>query len=331
MDYAKLAHQYTITTVRVIWEVICNVSRLKNVTIFVPMVNFVLSLYYYLCFGLSPCSVDLDDETTMHYWVSKHRRRGLRNLVVVHGCGGDARWQFVLQMSSLSKSFNIYMPDLLFYGNSSTKSMDRSPEFQAKCIMEGLKKGFHVERCSVYGISYGGWVTYRMAEMYPQEVEMVVIVSSGIASATDQKLELLKQLPIPIEKLVVPRDPEALRLLVKKSVCKYDFQRVPDFGLWEFIRIMDDKNRKAKEELILHLMSQETNSQISNLSQETLLVWGEEDKVFPTNLGYQLQRMIGPNARLNILKETGHAVNLDSPNELNALIKSFILGHTCDT
>ncbi|KAK9755998.1 hypothetical protein RND81_01G065700 [Saponaria officinalis] len=329
MYYAKFVHKYVLTILIMFREVIIRkkVPKLKKVPIIVPIVNQLLSLYYYFCYGLVPYTIELDDESSMQFWVSKHRHHGSPNLVLIHGCGGHALWQFALQMKSLSKSFNIYIPDLLFFGKSYTKSNDRSPEFQAKCIMKGLKKGFGVNRCSVYAISYGGWVGYRLAEMYPKKIEKIVIVSSGIGCSSDQKLEQLKQISMPIQKLVVPNDPNALRLLVKKSVHKYSLKWVPDFILWESIKVMDDKNRKAKEELVMHLMSNEANSQISKLSQDTLLVWGDQDKFFPTDIAYQLQRMIGSNASVEILEGVGHAVNIDAPSELNSLIKSFILDH----
>ncbi|XP_010685311.2 uncharacterized protein LOC104899751 [Beta vulgaris subsp. vulgaris] len=314
----------------IIRKIITNVPKLKHTPIFVPIAQNLLSSYYYYCFGLLPCIIDLDDQTTMHFWISNHRRHDRPNLVLIHGCGGDACWQFFLQIGSLSKSFNIYMPDLLFFGKSYTKCMDRTPRYQAKCVMEGLKKGFGVDRCTVYSISYGGWVGYSMAEMYPNIVEMNVIVSTGVGTTIEQKLNQLSRVGKQAEDLVqvvIPKDTDAIKLLVKSSSYKSNPAIwAPDFLLWEFIRVMEDKNRKEKEELIRCLISGEADSNVSALSQETLLVWGDQDIFFPEDIGHQLLRMLGPKARLMIIKETGHAVNIDSPKELNELIKSFIFG-----
>lgn len=223
------------------------------------------------------------------------------------------------------------MPDLLFFGKSVTKCKDRTTSFQAKCMMQGLRRGFGVERCSVYSISYGGWVGYWMAEIYPDEVEKIVIVSSGVGSTADQRREQLKKVDKKAQDIFVPRDPEALRLLVKSSVHKYDLARIPDLFLWEYIRTKEVKNRIQKEELLENLMSGDGDAPLSTLSQETLLVWGEQDNVFPKHFAYQLQRMLGPKVKLEILKESGHAANVDSPKELNDLIISFILGKPLPT
>lgn len=80
-----------------------------------------------------------------------------------------------------------------------------------------------------------------------------------------------------------------------------------------------------------------------------MLIWGDKDKIFPISFAHELQRYfisgfllhfklilhnicnffecrnLGPNAKLEIIQDTGHAVNMDSPYVLNALIKGFVL------
>ncbi|KAJ8448252.1 hypothetical protein Cgig2_025176 [Carnegiea gigantea] len=325
MGYAKLIRQYLFMLVMAARQIVWNIRKLKDGPVFMPVVDFLVFLYYYFYCGLTPCAVDLDDQTTMNFWISNHRRHDRPNLVIIHGCGADAALQFSLQAKTLSKSFNLYIPDLLFFGKSYTKCKDRSTNFQAKCVMQGLKRGFGVENCSVFCISYGGWVGYWMADMYPDEVEKIVIVSTGIGSTAAQKLEQLKKVDKRVQDIVIPRDPEALRFLVKSTVHKYDLTRVPEYFFWDLIMAKENKNRIQKEELIEHVMLEDGDSQVTTLSQETLLVWGENDLFFPKHFAYQLQRRLEPKVRLEMLKETGHAANVDSPRELNELIISFIL------
>lgn len=42
-------------------------------------------------------------------------------------------------------------------------------------------------------------------------------------------------------------------------------------------------------------------------------------------------RHLGPNSRLEIVKDAGHAANIDSPNSLTDLIIPFVLGTTTDS
>lgn len=212
-------------------------SRIFQVPIVITFIDTMLSLYFHMC-NLSPCTIDLDDKTTMHFWAPKHRRFSKPDLVIIHGYGGNSRWQFVYQVGSLSNKFNLYIPDLLFFGKSYTTRLERSDFFQADCVVEGLKK-LGVERFSLYGISYGGYVAYRMAEIYPLVVEKVVIVSSGIGCSENQKERHLKRIGKPLLGILVPQSPQDLRLLVNLSVYNQNhINWAPDFMLRQFIKVM---------------------------------------------------------------------------------------------
>ncbi|KAK4765540.1 hypothetical protein SAY86_026630 [Trapa natans] len=301
---------------------------LRSFPLFVTLMDAFLSIYFRWRCGLCPCTVDLDDgsETTVNFWVPVHRLAGKPILVPVHGYGGNSRWQFLAQAESLSRSFNLFIPDLLFFGKSNTKSADRTADFQASSIVEGLKR-MGVERFSVYAISYGGYVGYRMAEKYPESVERIVIVSSGIGCSELQKKEQLKKIGRDPLEILLPWNPRDLRILMDLSMYKYNpFKWVPDFFLWEFIEVMCNDRRVQKSELARHLITGLGDTDLPALTQETLLVWGDQDKVFPVSFAYHLQKQIGPKARVEIIKDTGHAINIESPGLLNDLIKSFILG-----
>ncbi|KAB5574188.1 hypothetical protein DKX38_001382 [Salix brachista] len=330
MDSTKLLHPfvfYLSAALAIFRSLQTGFFSLRRIPILFTIVDTVISLYFRLC-GLSPFTIDLDDQTTMHFWTSNHRRFNKPNLVMIHGYGGDARWQFVYQVGSLSQNFNLYVPDLLFFGQSSSKRSGRTDAFQARCLAECLKR-FGVDKFSVYSISYGGFVAYRMAEICPQEVEKVVIVSSGVGCSDDQIEEQIKKIGRDPAEILLPKHPQDLRLLVNLSVYKCKPLRwLPDFFLQEFINVMVNHQRKEKLELLEHLLAKKALINLPILTQETLLVWGDQDNVFPVNLAYQLQRHLGPRSRVKIIKEMGHAANIESPGAVNELITSFVLGQS---
>ncbi|KAJ6711672.1 hypothetical protein OIU79_007997 [Salix purpurea] len=224
---------------------------------------------------------------------------------------------FVYQVGSLSRNFNLYVPDLLFFGQSSSKRSGRTDAFQARCLAECLKR-FGVDKFSVYSISYGGFVAYRMAEICPEEVEKVVIVSSGVGCSDDQIEEQIKKIGRDPAEILLPKHPQDLRLLVNLSVYKCKPLRwLPDFFLQEFINVMVNHQRKEKLELLEHLLAKKALISLPILTQETLLVWGDQDNVH-----------LGPRSRVKIIKEMGHAANIESPGAVNDLITSFVLGRS---
>ncbi|KAL7140377.1 hypothetical protein ABFS83_09G116900 [Erythranthe nasuta] len=297
----------------------------RRFPIFVPVVDKILSFYFTFNCNLVQCTVDLDDQTTMHFWCPSHRKFNKPNLIMLHGYGGNSKWQFVYQVGGLADSFNLYIPDLLFFGQSHTNRSNRTETFQAECVAAGLNR-LGVESCSVYAISYGGFVGYRMAEIYPEMVEKVVIVSSGVGCTDNQKWEQLKSVGVGVADLLLPEEPAGLRRLVQLSVHKCgSLKWAPDFTLHEFIDKMCNTNRKEKQEMLEHLLTNKTERNIQSLSQEILLIWGDKDKIFPLSFAHHLQRDLGPRCKLEVIEDSGHAANIDSPESVNALIKGFIL------
>ncbi|KAJ0929278.1 putative triacylglycerol lipase [Helianthus annuus] len=310
-------------------------SSFRQMTSFLPMPGLInrfavifadalLSLYFRYC-GLSKSVVDLDDnQTTMHIWTPTNRYCNKPNLVLIHGFGGNSKWQFLFQVRELSRDFNVYIPDLVFFGESYSLKPDRSVRFQANCVCNGMKK-MKVDKFSVYAISYGGFVGYRMAEMHEDMVEKMVIVSSGIVCKYDRKLEHVEKIGRSVVDLLVAKTPEDLRMLCRISIHKYDVGRwIPDCFLWGFIH--SECCRKEKEELVEELLREKHEVDVPVLAQETLLIWGENDTVFPLDWAYQLQRHLGGKTKLEIIRNVGHAVNFEAPYSLNRYITSFVLG-----
>ncbi|CAH2066950.1 unnamed protein product [Thlaspi arvense] len=297
--------------------------------ILIKLADALLSLYFIILCDLRPITVDLDDgETTVHFWVSGHRKISRPDLVMLHGYGGNSKWQFIHQVSGLSKSFNLFIPDLVFFGRSYSRNTDRSVEFQARSIVGGLKRlGCDGGGLAVYSISYGGFVAYRIAKIWPEMIDRLVIVSSGVGFTQQQKMTEMKKHGGEVSDILVPRNPRDLRLLVRVSmntgIAFLDW--IPDFILSQFIAAMYDTNRQELVELAKNLLEREEEPEFFAISQKTLIVWGDKDEVFPLEHGYRLQRHL-PNSSLEILKEIGHGVNIEAPATLNNLIISFVLG-----
>lgn len=92
--------------------------------------------YLRRCFvasGLSPraIEVDPDAQTTVHFWAPTGGPDPRKpSLLLVHGFGPIAVWQWRKQVQFFAPHFNVYVPDLLFFGHSTTASSERSEAFQ---------------------------------------------------------------------------------------------------------------------------------------------------------------------------------------------------------
>ena len=55
----------------------------------------------------------------------------------------------------------------------------------------------------------------------------------------------------------------------------------------------------------------------------TLVVWGKHDRIVPLNCGEQYVKRL-PNARLTVLDECGHFVELEKAEELAGAVCDFL-------
>ncbi|CAJ2643750.1 unnamed protein product [Trifolium pratense] len=229
--------------------------------------------YLRRCFtgaGLFSQKIEIDDETTLHVWGPRNQSSQKPSLVLIHGFGPMAMWQWRHQVQFLAPHFNLYVPDLIFFGESTTKSKERTEIFQAESVGKLLEK-IGVKKYHVAGTSYGGIVAYNLAKMLGEEkIEKVVIASSGVNMTKNHNVELLKKVGLDkIEDLMLPSTTQHLRKLMSLAVAKR-IPYVPNFFLKDFLNRLYSDNRKEKMELLggLSLGKVET-SNISPLQQVT--------------------------------------------------------------
>ncbi|CAL9189962.1 unnamed protein product [Musa hybrid cultivar] len=292
----------------------------------VTLHEFFLHLTFLFC-GLRPVTLHLD-EACVHLWAPAPTRRRLNRhaLVLVHGFGGNSKWQWNHQIGALSRSFDLYIPDLVFFGSSRSAGSDRSVGFQASCIAEAMRS-LGVARYSVVGISYGGFVAFRMAEgPAAGAVQRVAILASGVCATPLQLRDLTTKEGRDVCELLLPQKAEDLMTLIRRSMYRHP-QWIPAFWLEDFIEVIYEKERKERTELLKRLLEKGIDlDPIPVLDQDTLILWGDKDDIFPLSFAHQLHRHLGEKSRLEVLTDAGHALQLEKPDEVNYLIEQFIKG-----
>ncbi|KZV47609.1 epoxide hydrolase 1 [Dorcoceras hygrometricum] len=242
-------------------------------------------------------------------------------VVLVHGFAaeGVVTWQF--QVGSLAKKYSVYVPDLLFFGRSMTDNPNRSPTFQAECLVKGLRK-LGIERCTLVGFSYGGMVAFKMAELYPELVEAVVISGSILAMTDSISNETLNGLGFSSSsELLLPDSVKGCKALLKVAAHKKLW--FPDKLHKDFLEAMFT-NRKERAELLDGLVVSNKDPNIPNLPQRIHLLWGENDQIFKVEHAHNMKQQLGDKATLEGIKKAGHLVHLERPCVYNRCLKQFL-------
>ncbi|XP_022751774.1 monoacylglycerol lipase ABHD6-like [Durio zibethinus] len=301
-----------------------------------PSFLSIVSLYgIYLrrCFatsGLTSQSVDIDDETTIHLWAPKPDQTAQEQkpaLLLLHGFGPSAMWQWRRQVQFFTSYFHVYVPDLIFFGNSTTKSEERSEIFQAASFGKLMEK-LQVKKYHVMGTSYGGFVAYHMAKLCPDKVEKVVIASSGVNMRKADNTALLKRGNLEnIEEIMLPETATQLRTSIRLAVSKR-FNIIPEFLLNDFVNQLYSDNRKEKMELLrgVTLVADDNTVKVVPLQQDVLLVWGDEDQIFPLKMAHELKELLGKKTRLEVIDNTSHVPQIENSAQFNNIVKNFLCG-----
>ncbi|XP_072979587.1 uncharacterized protein [Typha angustifolia] len=280
----------------------------------------------FLSAGLRPTSALLPDGAAVHLWVPSSPDPSRFPLLLLHGFGASATWQWAAYLKSLlCAGFDLYVPDLLFFGSSSSPEADRSDYYQARSVIAAVES-VGLKRFGLAGVSYGGFVAYRIAEMYPERVERVVLICAGVClqeSDLASGLFVVRDVEEAAE-ILLPRRPDKLKELVRLTFCKPP-RVMPTCFIRDYIEVMCTDYVKEKTELLHDLIKDRKLSDLPKITQPTLILWGEQDRVFPLELAYRLKRHLEENSELVVIKNAGHAVNLEKSREVCEHIKVFFL------
>ncbi|XP_068638846.1 uncharacterized protein [Aristolochia californica] len=285
---------------------------------------------------LTPQKVEIEEGTVMSFWVPRsssknEESRGKKDkkkkpaVVLVHGFAaeGIVTWQF--QVGALTSKYDVYVPDLLFFGGSVTSSADRSPRFQAECLAKALAK-LNVNKCSVVGFSYGGMVAFKMAELYPELITCLVISGSVLAMTDSISGTTLERLGFASSSdLLLPNSVKGLKALL--SVAAHKKLWFPNCLYRDYLEVMFN-NREERAELLEGLIVSNKDTVIPKFSQKILLLWGENDQIFNLDLAQNMKEQLGGNTTMQTIKKAGHLVHLERPCVYNRRLKEYLAAST---
>ncbi|KAF3975752.1 hypothetical protein CMV_001008 [Castanea mollissima] len=283
--------------------------------------------------GLRSTITDLKDGTVMHCWVPKTHKESepepepKPNLLLIHGLGANALWQWADVIRHVTPYFNVYVPDLVFFGDSFTTRPERSESFQAQCVMRVMEAN-SVRKLSLVGLSYGGFVGYSMAAQFKEAVERVVLCCAGVCmEEKDLRNGVFRVSDLEeAVRILVPQTPEKLKELMGYTLFRpHPFGFIPSCLLNDFIDAMCAEYVEEKRDLIRAIPKDRKLENLPKISQPTLIIWGDHDQIFPLELGHRLKTHLGDNAQLVVIKDVGHAFSVEKPKEFYKHLKSFLV------
>ncbi|KAJ9552170.1 hypothetical protein OSB04_016215 [Centaurea solstitialis] len=286
--------------------------------------------------GLTPQTLEIEPDTLMNIWLPKEvivkqldgKGKPLYippkkpAVLLIHCFAMDGIFLWFPQVLALTTKYSVYVPDLLFFGGSTTGRTERSARFQAEFLAKGMEI-LGVQKVAVVGLSYGGMVAFEMAKMYPNLVHSMVVSSTVVElteSISRQSLEGFDASSW--SDLLLPENVEGFKRTL--SVGAHKLPWIPNFvyrGVFENMF----NNRKERSELLTAMIVPDRDANTNtNYSQRILMLWGDDDKIFNLEVANNMKIQLGANTTLKYIKNAGHLLSLEQPFAYNRHLKKFL-------
>lgn len=242
---------------------------------------------------------------------------GEDTLLFLHGLGGDwTNWR--PQLDEFSDRFRCIAWTSPGYGASPPLEILNWTTLANAAV--GVLNAEEIDAAIVVGLSMGGYVAQQMAADHADRVARLVLVATSSAFGgrdADFKKQYLASRLAPLDDGRTPADlaPDVVEMLLGPE---------PDVRarancIASMSNITADAYRRALECLI----TWDFDDRLGEISAPTLCVAGSDDRTAPVKSLSRLASRI-PDARLEVVERCGHLVNLDRPDEFNALLGTFV-------
>jgi pimeloyl-ACP methyl ester carboxylesterase len=252
-----------------------------------------------------------------------------RPVILIHGFGGSM-WQWEHQQQPLSAEFRLITPDLIGSGLSTKPEIEYRPEQMLEYFI-GFMDGLRIRQATLVGNSMGAGLAIGMALTYPDRVSQLVLIDGLPANVR--------------ERLTSPS--------IKRALDTAAPSWLASFGNWLFGGVMiesvlkeivhdpalltpavierSNRNRQRPGVIpplmtvrgTLPLWESGFAKRLGQIRHPTLILWGEEDQVFPLPAGEELHRTIKGSALVRI-PNAGHIPQWERPDLANRAMIEFL-------
>lgn len=247
---------------------------------------------------------------------------GGETVVLIHGIGDNAARDWSGLVSILAREYRVMTFDLPGFGRSSGGNKLYSPEKYVEFVhhvTRTLPRPFYL-----VGHSMGGAIAMRYAATHTQDVKGLVIADvPGILHRLSYS-QYLSHLGIGLVPNFYPNQKEQLHNLVG-NVLSFAERLSPDLERVIESPVMRENVLGGNPDKIagLALVLDDFSRIIERVQVPVLIVWGARDDLASLRAARLLAANI-PQARLEVLVNSGHTPMEDAPEEFNSLVTGYL-------
>ena len=236
-------------------------------------------------------------------------------LILIHGFLGSSKmWE--PQINFFKNNFRVITPDLPGFGKSNKAKSHNSIQSIANLLMDCLEEK-KIDKFYLLGHSMGGMIVQEMAKKYGNKIVKLICYSTGPRGEMPGRFESVDQSRENLKK-------KGLEITVK-NIAKTWFVRKENAKYFDIcIEAGKQTSTKAADDALIAFKNWNGVDTLKNIKNETLIVWGDQDKSYNLEQIKTLEKSI-KKSKLVIFKNCAHNVHLEQPDQFNNTIKNFLL------
>lgn len=225
-----------------------------------------------------------------------------KTLLILHGWGRSLT-EWLPIANAFAEKYQVYVLDLPGFGNSELPQESiANSQWYADVIEQFIKK-LKLKNVSALGHSFGGKLLLILATMNLLK-KIILVDASGI-----EKRPLQTKIKIMIFKLfkgLIFVLPTPLRKAVMTWFSRSYYKYTPE--------VRESLKKVVKEDL---------SNFAKKIDTETIIIWGENDKIVPTKYARELKNMI-KGSTLRIVWGAGHSPHQEKPDRFLQILKEYL-------
>ena len=235
-------------------------------------------------------------------------------LVLVHGfLGSSDMWE--PQINFFKNKFKVITPDLPGFGRSNKIKSYNSIQSIANLLLENLKNK-KIDKFHLLGHSMGGMIVQEMAKNKGDKISKLVCYSTGPRGEMPGRFETVDQSRENLKKKGLE--------IASRNIAKTWFTKGEDAKYFKTcVEAGKQTSIEAADNALIAFKNWNGLDTLKNIKNETLIVWGDQDKSYKKKEIELLKKNI-LNSSLVIFKECAHNVHLEKVDEFNDKIQEFL-------
>jgi len=235
-------------------------------------------------------------------------------LVFFHGAGGLLRENPFLDQ--LAQAYHVFAPEWPGYGESTGEDL---LEDMLDFALHGwdVVEALALRQPHIVGHSMGGMIAAEMACLAPHDVSKLVLAAPAGLWLDEYPIpDIFAMLPFQIAEALF-HDPQRGQALLTGGADLSDIEALKEFYL------ASQRRLAMAGKILFPIPNRRLSKRLYRLRAETLLVWGDSDRLIVPQYARRWQTLI-PKARVEMIDGAGHMLPYEQPDAFSKAVTAFL-------